>query len=139
MIMEKRNFQKFEFTSFWKEEDDDIILWNYEPRLEMDLTIAKKLVKYRLEYTQNKNVYTLIDFTHVKSVTKEARDYMSDPEGGLRGVLGGAFLSNNVVAILFINLYLKVSNPIVPAKFFTRKEEALNWLKKIKAERKELV
>jgi hypothetical protein len=139
MIMEKRDFQKFEFTSFWKEEDDDIILWNYEPRLEMDLTIAKKLVKYRLEYTHNKDVYTLIDFTHVKSVTKEARDYMSNPEGGLRGVLGGAFLSNNVVAILFINLYLKVSNPIVPAKFFTRKEEALNWLKKIKAERKELV
>jgi hypothetical protein len=136
--MERRDFQKFEFTSFWKEEDDDIILWNYEPRLEMDLAIAKKLVKYRLEYTRNKAVYTLIDFTHVKSVTKEARDYMSDPEGGLRGVLGGAFLSNNVVAILFINLYLKVSNPVVPARFFTKKEDALNWLKKIKEERKEL-
>jgi hypothetical protein len=63
---------------------------------------------------------------------------MNSPEGGLNGILGGAFLSNNVVATLFINLYLKISNPTVPAKFFTSKVEALKWLTKIKEEHKSL-
>ncbi|MBT1703956.1 DUF7793 family protein [Chryseosolibacter indicus] len=131
--MTRRDYQQFETTSFWKEDDDDIVFWNYKPGLEIDIAIAKELVRHRLEYTQGQSVYTLIDFTHVKSVTKEARDYMNSEEGGLKGVLGGAFLSNSIVSTLFINLYIKISSPTVPAKFFTDRGEAISWLKKIKA------
>lgn len=135
-----RDVKQYRFTTFWKEEEDeDIIFWNYIPRLEMDINTAKELVKYRLEYAKGQPVYTLIDFTNVKSVTKEARDYMNSAEGGLKGVLGGAFLSKSVVATLFVNLYLKVSHPVVPAKFFTDKSEAVKWLKKIKLGKPQLV
>jgi hypothetical protein len=58
---------------------------------------------------------------------------MNSPEGGLKGILGGAFLSNSVVSNVVINLFLKISKPSVPAKFFTKKEDALNWLKELKA------
>jgi len=58
----------------------------------------------------------------MKSATKEARDYMNSSEGGLNGLLGGAFLSKSVVASLFINLYLKVNNPAIPARFFTTRK-----------------
>lgn len=115
--------------------DQDTIFFKYGFKIEIDLALAKELVSDRLDYTQARAVYALIDFTNVKSVTKEARDYMNDPEGGLKGILGGAFLSNNVVTTLFVNLYLKVSHPIIPAKFFTSKEDALDWLRKIKTER----
>jgi hypothetical protein len=43
------------------------------------------------------------------------------------------------VSTLFINLYLKVNNPAIPARFFTSKEDAVKWLKKIKAEKAQLV
>lgn len=112
--------------------ENDIIFFKYKPKIEIDINIARELVKSRLDYTDGQSVYTLIDFTNVKSVTKEARDYMNNPEGGLKGILGGAFLSNSVVATLFVNLYLKVSNPSVPAKFFTSSADAITWLKKIK-------
>jgi hypothetical protein len=123
---------KKEFTNitFWKLEDN-IISFKYAPHIEINLTMAIDLVNKRLDYTEGKAVYTLIDFTNVKSVTKEARDYMNSADGGLKGILGGAFLSNSVVATLFINLYLKVSSPAIPAKFFTNREDALSWLKKI--------
>jgi hypothetical protein len=137
--MEPRNYKEYPTTSFWTEGDDDIVFFKYAPKLEMNITVAKEIVASRLSYTGGRPVYTLIDFTNVKSVTKEARDYMNSPEGGLKGVLGGAFLSKNVVATLFINLYLKVSHPIVPAKFFTAKEEALDWLNKIKSTKPQLV
>jgi hypothetical protein len=131
--MEKRNYKEYRTTSFWTEDSDDIVIFKYAPKLEINIEVAKEIVESRLNYTNGKSVYTLIDFSNVKSVTKEARDYMNSPDGGLKGILGGAFLSNSVVATLFVNLYLKISNPSVPAKFFTTEEDALWWLKKIKA------
>ena len=115
-----------------EEHSPDIIVAVYTPKLEIDLAIAQELIENRLTFSEGKSVYTLIDFTNVKSVTKEARDYMNSPEGGLKGIMAGAFLSNNVVATLFINLFLKISNPPVPAKFFTNREEAMKWLRRIK-------
>jgi len=133
--MKKRDYKEYRTTTFWREEEEnDIIFFKYSPKLVIDIDVAKEIVASRLEYCENKPSYTLIDFTNVKSVTKEARDYMSNPDSGLKGILGGAFLSNNVVATLFVNLYLKVSNPLVPAKFFTNRDEALRWLRKIKME-----
>lgn len=130
--MEKRDYKEYKAVSFWKEKDDDIIFFKYAPQLEMSIEIAKDIVRSRLEYTNGKPTYTLIDFTNVQVVTKEARDYMNDPEGGLKGILGGAFLSNNLVTTLFINLYLRINKPTIPAKFFTKKDEAIDWLKELK-------
>jgi hypothetical protein len=123
--------QECENITFGKIEND-IIFFKYKPSIEIDIHIAKDMVEKRMAYTQGDDVYTLIDFTNVKSVTKEARDYMNNPDGGLRGILGGAFLSNSIVSTLFVNLYLKVNSPAVPAKLFTNTEDALLWIKKIK-------
>lgn len=115
--------------------EDGILFCSYKRLLTIDLDIAKMIVKDRLDFTEGKSYPIVIDFSNLKSANKEARDYMNDPEGGLKGLLAGAFVSNNVVATLFINLYLKINKPTVPARFFTSKEEALNWIRKIKAER----
>lgn len=126
--------QTFKHASIRTYEDDEVLFATYVPHLEIDMAIARELVRDRVEFTGGRPHYVLIDFTNVKSVTKEARDYMNSPEGGLKNILGGAFLSNNVVATLFINLYLKINNPDVPARFFTNKDEAVKWLTRIKAE-----
>jgi hypothetical protein len=133
--MDVRDHKQYETVSFWKESDEDILFFKYAPRLEMTIDVAREIVRSRLEYCQGEPKYMLIDATNIKSATKEARDYMNSPEGGLKGVLGGAFLSNNVMATLAINLFLKVSNLPVPAKFFTDKSEAVKWLRKIKTEK----
>lgn len=130
--MEKRNYKEYRTTSYWTTGNEDIVFFKYAPKLEIDIDVAKEIVESRLHYTRGRSVYTLIDFSNVKSVTKEARDYMNSPEGGLKGILGGAFLSNSVVATLFVNLYLKISSPSVPAKFFTTERDAMWWLRKIR-------
>jgi hypothetical protein len=132
--MEFIDSKEYGNISFGKIEND-IIFFKYKPSIEIDIQTAKELVTSRLDYTEGRPVYTLIDFTNVKSVTKEARDYMNSANGGLNGILGGAFLSNSVVATLFVNLYIKVSNPSIPAKFFTNSGDAISWLKKIKSGR----
>jgi hypothetical protein len=112
--------------------ENETLICSYKQRLDMNLDIAKRIVQARIEFTQGESYPILIDFSHLKSATKEARDYMNDPDGGLKGLVGGAFLSNSVVATVFINLYLKINKPIIPSKFFTEKAEALNWLQELK-------
>lgn len=130
--------QSFKHITIWtNDEYPDVLFSAYASKLEITLDIARELIASRLEFCEGRPMYVLIDFTNVKSVTKEARDYMNSPEGGLNGVLGGAFLSTNVVATLFINLFLKVSPPVVPAKFFTNRVDALVWLQKIRIEKLE--
>lgn len=109
--------------------DNDTLYCYYKPNIVMDLDMAKRIVKDRIGFTQGKSYPILIDFTNLKSATKEARDYMNQPEGGLNGLIRGAFLSNSVVTTVFINLYLKINKPSIPTRFFTNKEEALSWLK----------
>jgi hypothetical protein len=130
--MDDKEFREFKNISFWKLEDD-VISFTYTPKLEIDIAMARELVSNRLEYCKGRPYFALIDFSNVKSVTKEARDYMNDPDGGLKGILGGAFLSDNAVSTLFINLYLRINKPVVPAKFFTKREDALAWLRVIKS------
>lgn len=109
--------------------ENETLFCSYKQNIVMDLNMAKRIVKDRMEFTKGKSYPILIDFTNLKSATKEARDYMNDPNGGLMGLTKGAFLSNNVVTTVFINLYLKINKPTIPAKFFTNKQEAIKWLK----------
>lgn len=126
--------QSFNYTTLKSLGDADILAATYVPHLEIDIVVARELVRNRMVFSEGQPHYILIDFTNVKSVTKEARDYMNSIDGGLKNILGGAFLSNNVVATLFINLYLKINKPHTPARFFTNKEEAIKWLTRIKSE-----
>ncbi|HET8963675.1 MAG TPA: hypothetical protein VFM99_07250 [Chitinophagales bacterium] len=134
--MEKRNYKEYETVFFWKEEQDDVLFFKYAPKLEMDIEIAKKIVENRLEYTNNKPMYTVIDGSNLKSTTKEARDYMTNPDGGLKGILAGAFLANSVVTTVIINLYLTINKPPTPAKFFSNKQDALKWINEIREKNK---
>jgi len=129
-----RDYKEYPTIFFWKEtEEEDILFFKYAPKLDISIDTAREIVRSRLEYTEGKAMYTVIDGTNIKSITKEARDYMNS--GGLEGVLGGAFLSNNVVATLVINLFLRFSNLSIPARFFTDKKDAINWIRKVKAEK----
>jgi hypothetical protein len=118
--------------------EDGILFCSYKQHLEINLATATRIIEDRVAFTEGQLYPIMIDFSNLKLVTKEARDYMNSAEGGLKGLICGAFLSKNVVATLFVNLYLKVSHPAIPAKFFTNKAEALEWLKNINAERSQV-
>ncbi|HSH67450.1 MAG TPA: hypothetical protein VLB84_17025 [Bacteroidia bacterium] len=118
-----------EYVKIWIE--NDILFSNYQKNIIIDLDIAKKIIDDRVKFTKGKNYPILIDFTNLHSVTKEARDYMNAPDGGLKGLSAGAFLSNSLVTTLFVNLYLTINKPSIPAKFFTKKAEAITWLKEM--------
>jgi hypothetical protein len=108
--------------------ENGILFCSYKKQLVIDLETAKRIVSDRLNFTKDAALPILIDFSNMKSATKEARDYMNSPEGGLKGLTCGAFIGGNSLATLFINLYLKINKPSIPTSFFTKREEAIQWL-----------
>lgn len=115
------------YVKLWIE--DGIMIGVYQPGAVLDLQAAKEIVEGRLAFANGKVYPVLIDFSNLKSVNKEARDYMNSPDGGLRGLNCGAFVGGNVLATLFINMYLRVSKPTLPSKFFTDRQQAIDWLR----------
>jgi hypothetical protein len=62
-------------------------------------------------------------------VTEEARNYGASEEG-LRFSAAEAFVINSLAHKLLANFYMKINKPSVPTKFFSKKEDAEEWLKK---------
>jgi hypothetical protein len=94
------------------------------------LELAKEIVLKRLELTDNENVPLLIDDVGLKSIDKDARNYLSSVEG-TKGVTAAALLSSSPFTKYMANFFLKISanNANIPARVFTNKDEAVEWLK----------
>jgi hypothetical protein len=118
--------------------DQNIIFANYPNDLNVHLETAKEIVSNRLEFTGNSDHYVIVDMTNVKKVTPEAKAYMQHPEGGLKNILGAAFLANNPVSALLANIFVKTPKSF-EARFFHKKEDAINWLKECMRRRQELI
>lgn len=122
--------KKLETDHFIWELEDEILRLTYKPGI-LTLEIAKEVVKSRKEFTNNASYPNLVMQTGLTKVEKEARDYLSSEEGS-EGVSAGAILTNSAFQMTLANFFLKVSRPRVPARMFTDKKQAIQWLSNYK-------
>lgn len=96
----------------------------------ISLEIAKQVVQKRLELTQNEDVLLLVDDEGLKSIDRDARDYLSS-DAGIAGIKAAALLSSSYFSRHLANFFLKISvnKPKIPARVFSDEEEAKVWLK----------
>ena len=97
------------------------------------LEIAKEIVGKRCELMKGQDVWALIDDANLRSIDRDARDYLSSDEG-IHGVKAGALLVSAPFAKHLANFFLKitVNKPKIPTKVFSKRDEALNWLNELK-------
>jgi hypothetical protein len=120
--------QKYKHVTCHQLEPNGFLFAEYANNLKVNLDMAKMMVANRLEFTDNKPHYVIIDISNIKEVTAEAKEYMQHPEGGLKNILGAAFIANNPVAEMLANIYVKT--PVdFEVRFFREKEEAVSWIK----------
>lgn len=113
------------------EEDDDILYINYSKDLNIDLENAKQLVADRLEFSENRKHYLIMEVSKVEKISYDAQLFLQTTDGGLKNILGAAFITSNPVSILISNIFIKTPKNF-PAKLFIKKDEALNWIKELK-------
>lgn len=115
-------------------EKDDIVLAGFPAGLKVDIQVAKEVVESRLMFTKNKEHYLVLDFSNIKEVSSEAKEFMQRPDGGLKNILGAALIATNPVASMIANVFMKTPKHF-QAKFFSEKEEGIKWIKALQKER----
>ncbi len=126
--------KKFESETVSLTIDDDILFVVYTKPYTIDLESAKRDVNYRIAFQEGKSYYVITDIANLKTASKKAREFLSNPEGGLKGIIAGAFVSNSIFSYTILNLFLKINKPVIPSRFFLNQEDAIKWISKLKKE-----
>lgn len=98
----------------------------YKDGVELDLASAKEVVSDRLKAQGNMSYPVMCDIRGLRSVDKEARDYLA--KQGSQQVSAVALIVGSPARKVMSNFYLAVNKPEVPTKLFISQEEALEFL-----------
>lgn len=105
----------------------DIVFIEFRNSLKVDLPEAVEIVASRLRFTENKKHYLIVDVSNVREISQKAKEYMQRPEAGLKNILGAAFIATNPVSSLIASIFIKTEKDF-PARAFTEKADAYNWI-----------
>ena len=125
----KQNYFKNEYVEMWLE--NGVIHIVHSPYVTISLEIAKINVAARLEISEGKTYPIFADVTKAKTMTKDARKYLSTGDG-IRGISAGAFLIKTQIEAFLVNSWLSIYPMPLPTRMFTETEKALEWLETFK-------
>lgn len=123
-----------EYVTLWTEDHSDILFARYTEKKIVTINTAKSVVEARMDFMDQQPHYIIIDFDRVRMTSREVRVYMNSIDGGLRGLLGGAFIAKTSLGVMIANFFLKVNKPPIPTKLFNNKEKAIKWINQLKTQ-----
>ena len=96
-----------------------------------DLQFAEKGIMKRIEITQGRKFPIVSDMRIMKTTTREGRQRMAQPDAGA-GVTAVAIIVNSKVQQVIYNLFAAIYKAPAPARVFTSKESAVQWIQQFK-------
>lgn len=113
--------------------EDGFLVTVLSENLIVDLEVAKRILALRLEISNGKSYPVLADYSRLKQVSKEARDYMGTEQGS-QYITAAAMIVKSRAASVIMNFFFKVnhSKNKVPTKLFHSREKAVAWLEQYK-------
>lgn len=105
--------------------EGSIVIGVYK-KVSIDIELARRIVRDRLELFNGKSYPSLADVRELKYVSKEARDYFA--KQGTEGITALAIVTGSYLTVVIANLFLTFSKPKMPTRAFKTKEQALKWL-----------
>ena len=125
----KESYSESEYSIMWIE--NGIGYQSYKPGLNITLDIAKQMVEERIQSFNGIARPVFVDIRSLKSIDAASRRYFASKEAG-KLILAGAIYLTNPLARWLGNVFLNIDIPITPAKLFTDKDKALQWLERFK-------
>ena len=125
----KERYLENDYAEIWFE--NGIVHIVYKPGCVLNINNIKLIVQDRLKVSAGTKGPILIDFRNLVSSDNATRSYLATPEAE-RYLNAGAILITNEIQRLIMNLYLKIDKPNLPARVFTNREKALEWLEQFK-------
>lgn len=105
---------------------EDGFLYFISKPVERDLQNAEELVSLLDMILKGTRAYVLVDATHSKAMTKEAREYL-DKHLPMH-YKSVAVTSNSALGTFVANIFVRLKPPSYSIKIFTNEVEARQWL-----------
>lgn len=125
-----------------KEVENDLVKYYYDEygilhskfkgAIKLELDLAKEFINMRHEASGFKNQYWVYHTEGVRKYPKEVRDY-SEIHGQDCLHACAAIVNSHITQFIF-NAFQKINKSKIPFKAFRTEEEAVKWLRKLKAE-----
>ena len=111
---------------------NEIVKLEFSPKVSIDLKQAKEIYKARLKLkTKEKKQLLLADFTTGPLPDLDARHFAKSEE--VTSITHAmAILSNNTMGNILGNFFVGLNKPHFPTKLFSKEEQAIAWLRKMK-------
>jgi hypothetical protein len=110
------------FNNFWK--------FTYRDGQSITLAEAKEIVLFRKKITQDALLKILVVIPQKIEMSKDARDYLSSPEG-TRNITATAIVVKSKYSFFLSKFFIKLNPPKTPVKIFDSEPKAIQWLNKI--------
>lgn len=117
-----------DFMKFWIE--DDILYSQFKEPTIINLGKINQLIDLRHEISAGQKQYWCYESDGIKSYDKDARDYAD--RYGQDYLHACAVILNSHITKFILNTFMLLKNPAVPLKGFSKKEDAVKWLKQLK-------
>lgn len=121
----KMKFKEGDIVEFRVE--NGILLGAYTVEI-VNLDVALKATEIRHEFTKGEVYPTIVDFSNVKHITKEAREYFTQDRAS-ENLTAIAAVINSPVGKIMVNFFLNINKPPYPVKIFTDYDKAYEWIK----------
>ena len=109
--------------------DDGILYIECLPETIMSIEDGKLSTKIGMGLTEGTAMPLLCDLTNVTKMTQECRRYFAGPVHA-EMFTKCALLITSPISRIIGNFFLGANKPLKPTRLFTKKEEAIKWLKK---------
>jgi hypothetical protein len=122
-----KNLTQTAYTTL--EMTDGVLVITFLPGIEITLDVAREIVQTRKNLTGLRSYPGLADVRQVKSVTRDAREFLSSDEA-TQGVSAAAMLVDSAFSSFLVNFFMSVtaSKRKVPTKLFSDRKKAIQWL-----------
>ncbi len=106
--------------------ENGIVIETFKPSY-LDLKTTQKLVEDRVKTMGGTSYPLLANIRSIKTSSKRARDFFAS-EKGCDGLIAAALLVDSTLGSMIGNFFVKVTNPNIPTKAFSKETEAKKWL-----------
>ncbi len=125
----QEDYYEDKYSKMWIE--DGIGFQVYKSEAVITIDVAKKMVTKRIESFKGIARPVYVDVRNLLTIDSASRKYFASKEAG-ELILAGAIHLDNPINQFFGNIFLLIDVPITPAKLFTHKDKALEWLQQFK-------
>jgi hypothetical protein len=125
----ERNVVRAGPSRIWHDETQGIIFVELDEQAVLDIAQAREATAAMIKVGGGIPRPLFVDFTNMKSQTKECRDYYSKDPNHIKTYSVIAILISNPLSRVFANFFIGLNKPLKPTRLFDDRAKAIEWLK----------